>query len=222
MSKNIETFTLVKERLLLGNINIRTEMHGDERVSAVDIAFSFDSANNILSKLHPDLRATFYHAADTKDLADADHMPHLRFPLMQGVKWELEIPRTRLCFHDIDGRDIVLGGGRTNKFHLDMKEGGTVSWKFRCQFSEPEAEKIAGLMGVLNQKIPVSLECVDEEEEGDNFDQVEQLSASGKTPSAARLAADDMFKAPPDKMPESAGFDTPPDDPDFEEVATAE
>lgn len=198
----IEIFSLTKERCLLVNLNIRTEMHGDQRESAVDIAFEFDSANNLLSKLHPDLRAMFYRASDTKDLATEDHMPHLRMPLLGAIPVEYEVPRTTLRVHDIDDQahDVVLGGGRTNKFKLTMKEGGTVNWKFRVQFSKPDEDQVARLMRVLNQKVPITLECKDEEEKPDNFQQVEQLSASGAAPSAARLAADDMFKPAPTAM----------------------
>lgn len=197
-----ETFILVNERCMLVNLNMRTERHGEDLVPAVDIAFEFDSANNVLAKLDPELRATFYAAADTNDLVTSDHMPHLRFPFMGAITWDKEIPRTLLRVHDVDGEehDVVLAGGRTNKFKLTMKEGGTVVWKFRVQFSKPDEDMVARLMRVLNQKVPVSRECVDEEEEPDNFEQVENLSATGGPPSAARQAAEDLFKAGPESL----------------------
>lgn len=197
-----ETFILVKERCMLVNLNMRTERHGEDLVPAVDIAFEFDSANNVLAKLDPELRATFYAAADTADLVTSDHMPHLRFPFMGAINWEKEIQRTLLRVHDVDGEqhDVVLAGGRTNKFKLTMKEGGTVTWKFRVQFSKPDEDMVARLMRVLNQKVPVSLESVDEEEVPDNFEQVEQMSATGAPPSAARQAAEDLFKGGPESV----------------------
>lgn len=200
-----DLFTLVKERCMLVNLNMRTERHGEDLVPAVDIAFTFDSANNVLGKLHPDLRATFYAAADTTDLVTSDHMPHLRFPLIGTIVYDIEIPRTLLRVHDVDDEDhdVVLAGGRTNKFKLTMKEGGTVEWKFRVQFSKPDEDMVARLMRVLNQKVPVSLECVDEEQEPDNFDQVENLSATGAPPSAARQAAEDLFKSGPGALGET-------------------
>lgn len=224
----IDIFALVKERCLLSNLNIRTEMHGDEREAACDLNFSFSSANNLLSKLHPDLRAMFYRADDTRDLVNPDHMPHLRFPLLGPQTYELEIPRTRLRVHDAEdaSHDVVLGGGKTNKFKLIMKQGGTVEWSFRCQFSKPDEDSIAKLMRVLNQVVPISLECADEEEKADNFEQVEKIT---KAPhSAARVEAESLFSAPPagdgdvvdDEFipPAAATFETPPDDPDFREV----
>lgn len=194
----IELFTLVRERCLLGNLNIRTEMHGDEREAAIDLKFSFSSANNLLLKLHADLRAAFYRADDTRDLVNPDHMPHLRFPLLGAQSYELEIPRTKLRVHDAEdaSHDVVLGGGKTNKFKLTLKEGGTVDWEFRCQFSKPDEDSVAKLMRVLNQVVPISLECADVEEEPDNFQKVEQLSLTGTAPSAARLEAESLFDKP--------------------------
>lgn len=194
----IDLFTLVRERFLLGNLNIRTEMHGDEREAAIDLKFSFSSANNLLLKLHADLRAAFYRADDTRDLVNPDHMPHLRFPLLGAQSYELEIPRTKLRVHDAEdaSHDVVLGGGKTNKFKLTLKEGGTVDWEFRCQFSKPDEDSVAKLMRVLNQVVPISLECADVEEEPDNFQKVEQLSLTGTAPSAARLEAESLFDKP--------------------------
>lgn len=198
----IELFTLVRERCLLGNLNIRTEMHGDEREAAIDLKFSFSSANNLLSKLHADLRAAFYRPNDTRDLVNPDHMPHLKFPLLGAQSYELEIPRTKLRVHDAEdaSHDVVLGGGKTNKFKLTLKEGGTVDWEFRCQFSKPDEDSVAKLMRVLNQVVPISLECADIEEEPDNFQKVEQLSLTGAAPSAARLEAESLFAKPATDM----------------------
>jgi hypothetical protein len=194
----IELFTLVRERCLLDNLNIRTEMHGDEREAACDLKFKFSSANNLLSKLHPDLRAAFYRANETRDLVNPDHMPHLRFPMLGQQSYDLEIPRTRLRVHDAEDatHDVILGGGKTNKFKLTLKEGGTVEWEFRCQFSKPDEDAIAKLMRVLNQVVPITLECADEEEKPDNFKQVEQLSLTGTAPSEARQKAESMFDKP--------------------------
>ena len=198
----IETFTLVRERCLLGHLNIRTEMHGEDREAACDLKFSFSSANNLLSKLHPDLRALFYRANETRDLVNPDHMPHLRFPLLGEQTYKVEIPRTRLRVHDAKdpAHDVLLGGGKTNNFKLVLKEGGTVEWSFRCQFSKPDEDSIAKLMRVLNQVVPITLECADEEEKPDNFDKVEQLSLAGTTPSEARIKAENMFDKPTTDM----------------------
>jgi hypothetical protein len=205
----LEIFTLVRERCLLVNLNIRTEMHGDERQRAVDLAFEFSGANNLLSKLHPDLRAAFYKPQDTQDMLTADHMPVARFPLLGPISWDLEIPRTRLQLHgETPADDVVLGGGKTNQFKLEMMDGGTVKWKFRVQFPNPDDQAIAGLSHFLNDTVPVSLECRDVEEAGDNFEQVEKLSHQPM--SEARQKAEDLFNA--------GGLPAIEEDPDFREV----
>ncbi|MES3022724.1 MAG: hypothetical protein V4857_14185 [Pseudomonadota bacterium] len=184
-------------------------MHGDELETACDLKFQFSSANNLLLKLHPDLRAAFYRADETRDLVNPDHMPHFRFPLLGAITWELEIPRTRLRVHDAEdsAHDVVLGGGKTNKFKLVLKQGGTVEWSFRCQFSKPDEDAIAKLMRVLNQQVPITLECADEEEKLDNFEQAEQIT---KAPhSAAREEAESLFSAPPTDMSIANGTDEP-------------
>jgi hypothetical protein len=192
----IETFTLNRERCLLVNINLRAEMNGKESKPAVDLAFEFSGANNLLLKLNPALRAALYRADDTVDFITADHMPHLNFPLMGPIPWELEIPRTRLQIHDVDNEkhDVVLSGGKTNKFKLTPLQGGTVKFQFRCQFSKPDEDSIAKLMRVMNQKIPVSLDCTDEEAKPDNFAQADLIT---KAPhSAARDKAESLFDKP--------------------------
>jgi hypothetical protein len=230
MSQNetpkLETFTLVKERCTLANLNIRTEMHGDERQRAVDLQFDFSGANNLLAKLHPDLRHAFYKQQDTQDMLSNDHTPVLRFPLMGPISWDLEIPRTRLQLHgETPADDVVLGDGKTNKFKLTLMDGGTVKWHFRVQFSNPDDKAIAGLSRFLNDTVPVSLECRSvDEDEGDNFDQVEKLSQAPM--SEARQKAEDLFAQggdPVDNLFATPGTDlalaTPESDPDFREVA---
>jgi hypothetical protein len=218
---NIETFKLHKERCKLVHLNVRSELHGEESATAIDLKFEFDSANNLLSKFHPDLRATFYRKDDNRDLIEGDHLPALRFPLLDPTfGWELEIPRTLLRLHPAG--DVVLGGGKTNAFKLTLKEGGTVNWHFRVQFSKPDPEAIAALSGLLQQVVPVTLECRGEEDEGgDLFDQVEQQTQAPK--SEARIQAEAMFSgqgAAVDQLPATLG--TPADDPDFQEVQGAQ
>lgn len=206
----IDTFQLVRERCLLSNLNIRTEMFGDEKKTAVDIQFDFSGANNLLAKLHPELRASLYKAQDTADMLNADHLPVLRYPLMGPISWDLEIPRTLLRLHGEEGSpDVLLGGGKTNKFKLHPLDGGTVKWHFRCQFSKVSDADIAGLSRFLNDNVPVSLECKEAEEEPDNFEQVEQLSLAGPI-SEARQKAEDLFAKPGDGVDslfEQAGTD---------------
>lgn len=192
---SIDIFQLVKERCRLAHINIRAERHGEEEVPAIDLKFEFSTANNLLSKLHADLREAFYKADESGDLAGGDNIRTLRFPLMKNtISWDLEIPRTLLRLHgDTPESDIVLGGGKTNNFKLEMLEGGTVNWSYRVQVSQPDEEAIAALSQVLHQVVPVSLECA-EEDQKDLFKEAEQQTQQPM--SAARQAAEQAFGKP--------------------------
>lgn len=191
---SIEIFNLQKERCKLAHLNVRGELHGEETVPAIDLKFEFDSANNVLSKLHPDLRAAFYRADDNRDLIVGDHLPALKFPLLDPtIGWDIEIPRVVLRVHADDG-DLVLAGGKVNAFKLTLKEGGTVNWKFRAQFSDPNKEVLAALSGLLQQVMPITLESRDEEQEGDLFDQAEKQTQQPMS-EARRKAEEEFAKA---------------------------
>lgn len=186
-----ETFTLNRDRVTFAHINVRGEMHGEETVPAIDLKFTMDTANNLLSKLDPDLRAALYRADDNRDLVSGDHMPALRFPMLGPVfPYALELKRVKLIVH-ADDHDIVFTDGKCNNFKLELMEGGTVNWKFRCQFSEPDGEAIASMSNLLQQSVLISLASLAEEETPDLFEQVEQ--ATQAPISEARQAAEKLF-----------------------------
>lgn len=186
-----EQFTLNRDRAKFVHMNIRTEKHGDNDVPAMDLAFEMDTANNLLSKLDPDLRTALYRKDDNRDLIESDHLPALRFPLLgPSFSWALEIKRAVLRVHTDDG-DIVLRDGKANKFKIELLEGGTVNWKFRVQFSEPDEGAIASLAHLLQQPVVISLEAAAEEETPDLFEQAEQQTQEPK--SEARIAAEKLF-----------------------------
>lgn len=193
----LEQFELVKEKCTLFHVNVRTELHGEERRPAYDLKFYKDFPNAILGKLHPDLLDTFYRADKQADI-EANYKPVLKFGLMGAVSWELEIPRTKLTIHDPDGHDLVIAGGKTNKFKFQMLDGGTVKMSFRCQFSQVEEDDIAKLLRALNESVPVSLACEAVEEKLDNFEQADLLSQEPM--SEARKEAESVFSAPPTDM----------------------
>lgn len=187
---SISAFELVNEKCMLAHVNVRTEMHGDERARAYDLKFTKDFPNAVLKKFHPDLLDTFYTADKQKDI-DADYKPNLKFGLMGPVNWDLEIPRTMLTIHDVDGDHLVLGDGKTNKFKFEMLDGGTVKMSFRCQFSDLEEDDVAKMLRGLNETVPISLSCAPAEEKPDNFKQADLLTQGPI--SDARKKAEEVF-----------------------------
>lgn len=187
-----EPFSLTKERFVLASMNTRGEKHGDERVPALDLKFTATLSNSVLLKLHPDLRDALY-VRDRQSDIEADYGRKLKFPLIGTIPYDLEIPRVKLRVHDCDSdeNDVVLIDAKANKFRITPMEGGSVAVAFRVQVSDYDTDVLAALARVLQQVVPISLACEAEEEQGDHFEQVEQLS---KEPmSAARLAAEDIF-----------------------------
>ena len=129
-----------------------------------------------------------------------DFKRKLRFPLLGVLPWDLELPRTKLTVHDVDGNDIALHDGRTNKFRIEALDGGTVKLVFRCQFSQPDEDAVASLMRVLQQDVPISLESVALAEEPDNFQQADLLSQAPH--SEARKEAESLFNPAGAQSPE--------------------
>lgn len=187
-----EPFTLNRDRVKFSHLNIRTEKHGDQDVTAIDLKFEMDTANNLLSKLDGGLRAALYRADENRELFESEHMPALRFPALgPAFNWALELKRVALTLHNDDGADIVLRGGKAGKFKIEPKEGGTVHWEFKVQFSEPDSKDIASLSSVLMESILISLQIEAEEESPDLFEQVEQARQAPM--SEARQAAEKLF-----------------------------
>lgn len=60
--------TLEKQKAKLTSLNLRAEVHGDEKVPAADIRFSFDAPNELLSEFDPALKSSFYRKPDAPEL----------------------------------------------------------------------------------------------------------------------------------------------------------
>lgn len=205
--KEIDPFSLTKERFLLAHINVRSEKHGKEREPAFDMNFEASLHNSVLTKLHPELRALLYFADATKDFVDSEHMPHLRFPLISAVPYGLEVPRTMLTIHAGDeGDDLVLIDGKTKKFVIQPIDGGSVKIKFQVQFSKPDEKQVPKLMNLLQKDVTISLASQAAEEVLDNFEQAELLSQEPM--SEARQAAEDLFSKPTGGAPLELEGDT--------------
>lgn len=208
-------FNLIKEKMAI-TVQLRIEKHGDENVNAYDARLQGNFPNAVLLKLHPELRDTFYKPAQQGDF-EQDFYPERRFPQIDTVAWGLEIPRTLLRLHDASDPcdDLVLGGGTTDKFVLEMLAGGTVKMSFRVKLGELDEDDVAKLLRANGQTIPISLECAAEEEKPDNFEQVDLITQEPH--SAARAEAESLFSAPPTTMTLDDVVDAS-FDPDFREV----
>ena len=191
----MESLQFITEKFTIAHINSRVEKHEDEDVTAFDIKLTSDMPNAVLSKFHPDLKQALYKGDATVDMHNPDFMPHLRIPLLTTFAYNLEIPRVTLLIHDIDdiSNDIRLYDGKSKKFKFELLDGGTVKLSFTTSFSDVDEDRIAKLFRVLGQRMPVTMRCMEEEEQPDNFQKVENLSHSGAH-SDARKEAENLFE----------------------------
>lgn len=129
------------------NANPRRELHGDEKVRAIDISFTLKGENILLDLLEPGLREHHYFNKAVKDGQVAlpgvlIPLPNLRHPLLptsfeyarkqrwRGYRfiWDWGIDGAR-----VDFSDAVLTG-----LHYDLFEGGSVTIKGKVQYNGDE------------------------------------------------------------------------------------
>lgn len=207
----IEAFTLVKEKMEVF-VQLRTEKHGEDNANAYDLRLSGDFSNSVLLKLHPDLRDHFYKDSEQREIDEFKRV--LRFPrIAKPLVWDLEIPRILSHLHDVDdeANDLVLSGGVADTFKIEMKEGGTVHLSFRIKLAAVDEDQIVKLHRANGQKLRVSVECAEAEEQPDNYEQADLLSREPM--SDARAKAESAFSAAPPNMDDvvDATFNPPPE-----------
>jgi hypothetical protein len=164
MTFEIQEFAPVK----MTNMNTRTEKHGVESVPAVDLNFSMDAMNSVLSNFDGGLLSALYHRVKTTDDAQAElegvepitDLPNLRFPKLAPIKWDWKgMGYTLQIDYGLGAeRCIELEGLEVGKIVLDCKEGGTVEVKFQVQCCSGLTEAIIGKLAMMNgQEVHISL-----------------------------------------------------------------
>ena len=151
----------------LSNLNTRIEKHGDESVSAVDLSINYDAPNTVLEQFSPGLLDAFYKEAEMGDNSqdvieglEVTGKPLLRFPQMAPIKFTKELAGHRFAIdYGLDEESaIVLPSVDVGKFSLELKEGGTVSMKFRVQANQGLTEQIIGKLAMLiSQEVRIQL-----------------------------------------------------------------
>ena len=136
-------------KVTITNANPRRELHGEEKVRAIDIAFVVTGENTLLDTIQPGLRQHHYcnHAADTgqDEIPGFDvPLPNLRYPHLplayhyaKGQKWRgyRMIWDYGLDDAHVDFSDVVLSG-----LQYELAEGGTVNIKGTIQYNGEELQ----------------------------------------------------------------------------------
>lgn len=133
---------------LVSNVNLRSENHGDEKVTGCDINVSFDSNSKILDLFSKDLRKFAF--------ADDDE---IRFPILGPLPVKSEYPgyKVNIKWGDLaDSIDMDLADVKVCKCKLDVKEGGTVGVALQMQ-CRPRKEVYGDLALILQKEVRLTL-----------------------------------------------------------------
>ena len=132
------------------NANPRRELHGEEKVRAIDLAFTLTGDNKLLDLIQDGLRMHHYcnRAADAQQESllpqELAHLPNIRHPNLptvyhyqKGVKlrgyrfiWDYGLDDAR-----VDFQDVVLAN-----LQYEIFEGGSVEVKGTIQYNDEELQ----------------------------------------------------------------------------------
>jgi hypothetical protein len=198
------SFEADRELFEFVHLNVRREIHGDEKVNGIDLRFRAVRSNETLVQFSPTLKSDLYRREETpqQDI-DPASVPFtiLKNPPMGTIKWDDRYDCARaVVHHGIDeSSDIVFGLAKVNKFAITAQQGGTYVLEYRVQVSDPDAEDIAKLSAVLGQSVYVSVDPEGGEEEdeeqadfGDGANEIAEQIAAQKDPVARRSGRKQM------------------------------
>lgn len=160
---------LDKQKSKLISVNPRAELHGEETKMAIDLHFEFVGSNDVLSHFDPFLKGALYKKGESAQgelIADASHLPVLRFPSMGPIKWDYVGLGYELTVHyGLDGKsDIKLGDLQVDKFKFTCKDGGSVITGFRV-ICHPSSSDTGRLCEMVGQIVDITLLPPEEDEQ---------------------------------------------------------
>ena len=159
-------FKLAKQAVTVVHLNIREEIHGEDKVLAEDVKLNADMPNDFLSQLSTTLKWSLYDKPDGTQgelITDAGHMPRLRYSQLGILVWKASPAKMLFTIHgDKKAHDMVFEAV-VGKVVLDCKDGGTVSVTFSAAVY-PTAEESGRLAALLGQEQKVSVQPVSEKE----------------------------------------------------------
>ncbi|MDQ1758985.1 hypothetical protein DAI43_17030 [Achromobacter xylosoxidans] len=161
-------FELETTTAKLIHLNPRPEKHGEENVPACDLKVQVQAGSEILSMIHPTLRAMLYKP-DEQQGQIAEALPTVR-------RFGNLIERLRLGVKLV-GASVVIGfglGGAGSDIELDtvdvdgfsaeLMEGGRVILTFRIK-ATPSGEQMKRLYEVMGGEIDISITPAQEKQQ---------------------------------------------------------
>jgi hypothetical protein len=161
-------------RCTVTNVNVRSELHGDEHVPAVDVALKLEASNDILSQFDGSLKSMFYGKADKatrgaqpeiEGVEPVSNLPKLRSTIIeQPIRISKEYVGYRLTI-EVGLGQLVIEGCSVDKIRADCKEGGTVELSFRVQAANLDEATIGKLAILIGNEVDLMLEAPTEGEQ---------------------------------------------------------
>lgn len=143
------TVELSRQNATLANLNVRTELHGEDRVPAADLKLEFGLTADDLALFSPTLRASWY-----------DKQSKLLAPEVDGpfdVHGKV-VGATVIVHFGVGGKsDIVLGVCEVDQYKLQPADGGSVLFYCRVKCM-PDKKQIGELYELQQLQIEVSIE----------------------------------------------------------------
>lgn len=145
----------------LTHINVRTEKHGDESATALDLKFCHTAANSALQMFHPRLqKALYWRSKDTEAQATIEGveqiLPDLRFPELGTLVWDGEMTARLVIEYGVADK-MLFNQVRVNAFRIDCSQGGSVDITFRVQSSNIPDGALDKLSHQLDGEIQIVL-----------------------------------------------------------------
>jgi hypothetical protein len=147
---------LVSQDCKVEHVNFRTEKHGDEDVTAVDLKLGASLPPSILDQIAPEMREHFFKPANSSGAMKGEYA--LRCPNIEnsfdvigdwpGYKITIEWGMT--------GSLVEFGDCKLGKMKIGLIDGGAVALALRVQVSG-KPEELARLVPLLNLTLPVTL-----------------------------------------------------------------
>lgn len=147
--------TLTHQLIKIAHMNIRTEKHGEEDVTAVDLKLLVDLPNDYLEDLAPGLLEALYHRdASRPDLLERLSMP--RFPNLGAIPWNASVEDWELTIELYDGLSDYILSVDLDKLSFECKQGGTVVFRMRAKLY-PSQKDIAAITTWLGKDAKMDL-----------------------------------------------------------------
>lgn len=153
-----------KQVMKLVHLNVRRELAGKNPAdgrTASDLRLVVTGGNDLLDKLSPHLRGSFFGADVDKQGVLVPHaLTKLIHPLLKqdALSYDLKLAGYKIVI-DHAGNDesaIVLDDCEVNEFRLSLMEGGTVAISARVQF-HPDTGQLDPLADKLQQEVIVTM-----------------------------------------------------------------